>query len=485
MCSIKKDTITGVKWSAIERFSVQAVTFVIGIILARLLTPEDYASIAMLSIFMAISSAFIDSGMANALIRKDNRTAEDCSVVFYFNIFVSILMYVILFFLAPFVASFYNLPILTSILRVIAFNLIIGSLFSIQTVLFTIKINFKILAVISLVSAIFSGAIAIIMAYNGFGVWSLVWQGIISSVIRLILSWCLSSWRPMLCFSKESFKNLFSFASKLLVSGLLHTIYSNIISLIIGKYGTPSELGYYSRGDSLANFPSTNINGILQRVSFPIFAKIQGDGNVLIGAYRKYIKYSSLIIFFLMCLLVALAKPLVIFLLTEKWLNAILLLQILCFAYMFDHICSINLNLLQVKGRSDLFLKLEIIKKTISIVILIISIPFGVVAICISRVIYTQIAVYINTYYTGKLFNVGYFTQVKDFINYFVFSIIACIPAFILTFFIENNILLIIIGGLTSISIYFALLYLRRDVIFMVDIFPLLRKYLKFNFRHS
>jgi O-antigen/teichoic acid export membrane protein len=254
---------------------------------------------------------------------------------------------------------------------------------------------------------------------------------------------------------------LFSFGSKLLVAGLLNTIYDNLNPIVIGKFFSAQDLGYYNRGTHFASFPSQNINGVLQRVSFPVMAKIQDDTERLISVYRKNIGISCLGIFFCCIFLASIGKPLVLLLLGEKWADSILYLQIYCFAILFNHINVINLNLLQIKGRSDLFLRLEVIKKVISIIILFGSIPFGVLGICCSKIIYTQIAVFINTYYTGKLFNLGYFAQIRDFYPYFVFSLFACLPTFLISFLALPNLLIILVGAFMSVLLYIA--FLRKD----------------------
>ncbi len=466
MSELRQQTLSGIKWSAIERFSMQGITFVLGLIMARLLTPADFGTIGMLGVFIAISQTFIDSGFGSALVRKLDRTEADFNTVFYFNIVVSLVCYVILFLAAPFVAEFFNYPILKDILRVIAINLCIKSLNSVQYAKFTIKVDFKTTAKCSLIATVISGIFGITLAYNGFGVWSLVYQQICGAVVTTIAVWSFSSWRPKWMYSWESFRNLFSYGSKLLVASLLHTMYANMSSLIIGKFYTAKDLGYYSRGESLATLPCSNITGVLQRVTFPIFSQLQNDDSRLIAVYRKYICITSLAVFFAMALLAALAKPLIIVLITDKWVEAAVFTQILCFAWMFDHICAMNLNILQVKGRSDLFLRLEIIKKTISISILLISIPFGILAICVSRVVYTQIAVFINTYYTGKLFNLGYIAQLKDFSGYFFLAIIAALPAYFLTFSSLPALLTLLIGGMVSALIYFVILKTRKDIYF-------------------
>lgn len=461
MNSVKQKTLSGVKWTAIERFSVQGIQFLLGLIMARLLSPSDYGTVGLLVIFFAISQTFIDSGFGNALIRKIDRTETDFSTVFYFNIVVSVVCYLLLFAIAPWVGAFFDMPILCPILRVQSINLILNSLMGVQVARLTIDINFKALAKRSLWSSIVSGIIGVILAYNGLGVWALVYQSLLSTAINLVFIWIYCRWKPRREFSWQSFHELFSYGSKLLLSGLLNTIYVNLTPIIIGKYFSPRDLGFYSRGTHLARYPGDNINGVLQRVTFPVFAKLQNDDEHLIRVYRKYICITSMCIFFGCVLMAAIGKPLVLFLLSSKWSEAIIYLQIFSFSIMFDHINSINLNLLQIKGRSDLFLRIEIIKKIISTIVLFASIPFGVIGICVSKVIYTQIAIFINTYYTGKLFHLGYIDQFRDFGKFLILSIIVCIPAYLFTFLDISHIITVIFGVSVSSLLYW--LFLRKN----------------------
>ena len=461
MGGLKEKTLSGVKWSAIGRFSTQGIGFLIGMILARLLSPSDYGVVGMVGIFFAIAQTFIDSGFGSALIRKNDCTDADYSTAFYFNAVVGLLCCIVLSVAAPFIADFFNTPILADIVVVMSINMFIGSLSIVQGARLTAAIDFKSQAKISLATTILSGIVGVAMAYNGFGVWSLVWQGLIATILRTILLLFVTKWYPKWQFSKESFKYLFNFGSKILTASLLHTVYCNLTTLIIGKYYTAKDLGYYSRGESMANLPSTNIIGILQSVTYPILSKIQDDDKRLIDVYRKYITVTSLVIFFGMFLMAALAKPIIVTLITDKWLNSVIFLQVFCFALMFDHICQLNLNILYVKGRSDLFLRLEVIKKTISLSMIVAAIPFGVLAICLARAIYTQIAVVINTYYTGKLFGLGYWAQVRDFIKYLLFSALSVLPAFLLSFTQLNSILVLVLGASSACAIYWFLL--RRD----------------------
>ncbi|MBR4679574.1 MAG: lipopolysaccharide biosynthesis protein [Fibrobacter sp.] len=422
--SLKQKTFKGVIWSAVERFSTQGVQFLFGILLARLLTPNDYGMIAMLTIFMAVSQTFIDSGFGNALIRKPDRNEADKATVFFFNIFMAAACYGIIFLGAPFVAQFYKMPQLSDILRILAINLIIQAFGSIQRLNLTIDLNFKTLAKVSLIGAIVGGTAGLISAYNGLGVWSLVIQQMVTTSTRVVLFWTLVHWRPKTFFNKTSFKNMFGFGSKLLISGLLNTLYENVYDLIIGKVFSAGTLGNYSRASHFANFPSSNINGIFQRVTFPVLSKIQNDHDKLRVGYLKFLNMATLVVFPLMIGLSALAKPFILLVLTDKWVDAILILQIICFAQMWYPVHSINLNMLQVLGRSDLFLKLEIIKKVAGITILCVAIPHGIIAICYSQWVSACFGLIVNTYYSGKLLNAGLLTQLKMYIPTLLNSLI-------------------------------------------------------------
>lgn len=461
MHSIKEQTVHGVKWNAIGRFSSQIIGFLIGLLLARMLSPSDYGIIGMLAFFFAIAQTFIDSGFGSALVRKKDCSDADYSTAFYFNVVIGIVSFLILYISAPFIAIFFDNSILKDVCRFLSINLFLNSLSIVQNSILTSRLDFKSLAKVNVYSTIVSGIVGLGMAYCGYGIWSLVYQQVVMSFMRSLLLWTKTKWSPRFLFSKVSFRYLFGFGSKILSAGLLHTIYANLTTILIGKFYTPKDLGYYSRGETLATFPSSNVSAILQSVTYPILSKIQDDDVRLIVAYRKYIQMSSMLIFFGMSLLAALSKPIILVLLTDKWAESIIYLQVFCFAWMFDHLCSLNLNLLYVKGRSDLILKLEIIKKTISISMIIVTIPFGVLAICLSRTLYTQIAVIINTYYTGKIYGLGYREQVKDFIRYFLYSAISVCPAFLLTYTNINSILVLLIGIICSIFIYWWLL--RKD----------------------
>lgn len=461
--SLKSKTISGVKWTALEQFSTQAITFVLSIILARLLTPTDYGTIGVLSIFMAVSGVFIDSGFGQALIRKMDCDEKDYSTIFYFNLLVSFLCYVVLFACAPLISSFFNMPILTSIVKVYCLTLVINAFGSVPRTRLTKKLAFKSIAKINVISTIFSGIIGVSLAYAGWGVWALVWQAVLSGIFSNIVLWIVSKWSPIKVFSKESFKGMFGFGSKLLAGGLIWQIYANLTPIIIGKFFSAKDLGLYSRGANIAQLPASTIFGVLSRVTYPILATLQNNQDRLIYVYRKYIKFSSMLIMFALLLLAALAKPVVLILLTEKWASCIIFLQLYALSILTDHIDKLNLNLLIVVGRSDLHLKLEVYKRLISLSILLASIPFGVIGICVSKIIYAQIALMFNTYYAGKLFNMGYWSQVKDFFPYMGFGVLAVAPAFALTYTPLPDWIVAIVGSLIATGAYMVMLRLRKD----------------------
>ncbi len=478
MGEIKKQTLNGVKWSAIERFSIQGATFFIGLVVARLLTPADYGMVGMIGIFFAISQSLIDSGFGNALVRKPDRTEADFYTAFYFNIAVSIVCAILLCLISPWIADFFNQPILSPITKVMSLNLVLGTLCMIPSTKIYIALDFKTGAKISFTSSLLSGLIGLLLAFLGYGVWALVWQSIAANVIRAIMAWMYNPCRLLFIFSKKSFRQLFGYGSKLAASGILHTLYSEMTTIAIGKFYTPASLGNYSRGTSLASMPVSIITGIVSKVTFPILSKIQNDDEHLIKIYRGYISLIMMGVVFGCMLMAVLAKPLILMLLTEKWAKAIIFVQIFAFAIVFDPICSLNLNLLQVKGRSDIFLRLEIIKKVIAIAILFAAIPLGVVAICISKVIYTQVAVYLNTYYTGKIFGLGYWQQRKDFLPYFGYTAIACIPAWLLVTFCPWHWVSLSVGALSAVVLYPLILNQRRDAVFMHHVRPVIDKFL-------
>ena len=424
MPSLKEKTVKGLMWSSIDRFSTQGIQFVFSILIARLLLPSDYGAVAMLNIFLAISQTFIDSGFSTALIRKLDRTEADFCTVFYFNIVVGLFFYAILWLTSPYIAAFYEIPLLEDITKVVALTFVFSSFSGIQNAKLSIAIDFQTKAKISVTVTLFTGVVGLWMAYSGYGVWALVVQSVFSSLLRTVLLWVFVRWVPQLVFSWRSFKEMFSFGSKLLASGLLDTIYGNIYTLVIGKFFSSATLGFYGRAGSFVQFPSSNLTGVLQGVTFPVLCSIQNESERLASAYKRFLRMSAFIIFPLMVGLAAVADPLVRILLTDKWEGTIYLLQILCFSSMWYPIHAINLSLLQVKGRSDFFLKLEIIKKIQGVIVLCVTLPMGIVAMCYGGIVSSLLCLVYNTYYTQKLIGYGYVAQMKDLLHILVHSLV-------------------------------------------------------------
>lgn len=449
-------------WSSVERFSVQGIQFLVMIIMARLLTPKDYGLVGMVAIFISVAQSLVDSGFSQALIRKQNRTETDNSTVFYFNIVVGVLLYFILFAIAPWVADFYDSPELTALMRVVCLSVVFNSFVVVQRALLTVNIDFKTQAKASLTAAIVSGVVGIGMAYSGFSYWSIVAQQLVNLGLNTLLLWIFARWRPRWIYSWNSFRELFTFGSKLMASGLLNVIYRNMYLLVIGKIFTASSLGHYTRAHQFAEFPSSNLTGIIQRVTYPILCEIQNDDERLALIYRRFLRVSAFLIFPLLVGLSAVAEPFILLLLKEQWLFASTLLQIICFSMMWYPIHAINLNLLQVKGRSDLFLKLEIIKKIIAVIILCITVPMGLIAMCVGQIFSSIICLIINTHYTGKLIRVGFLRQMQDLLPTLVLSVTMWGVVFFTISFLTGFLLQLITGIVVGVIYYIVLAFLFR-----------------------
>lgn len=456
--SIKEQTLSGIKWNALGQFSTYAIHFVLGIVIARLLDPADYGVIGMLTIFMAIAQSFVNSGFGNALIRKTDRTEVDCSTVFYFNVAVAVLLYGALFFSAPAIAAFYNTPLLTDVVRVYSLTLVIGTLGIVPRALRSVAVDFKTQAYASVISVIVSGLVGLYLAYSGYGVWALVWQSIISSCVGVAVIWVLARWRPLLVYSWESFRSMFSYGSRLLASGLLHTVYTHASSILIGKFYTPAELGNYDRGNSIASLPSLKLSDVFHSVTFPILSKLQDNDERLKNVYHKYVAMTSLVIFFIMTLLAVVARPLVLLLLTEKWLGAVPFLQVFCFAYMFDSICRLNNNMLFVKGWSGMFLRLEIIKKAIVTPFFLLAIPYGPLVICYVAVLHTVVDISCSTYCLKKFLGIE-LRQYARVAKYFLLALLACVPALVVCRLSVSPWVSLSVGVASAGLLYWALLH--------------------------
>lgn len=461
--NIKEIAAKGLIWSFIESFSVKLIQFVITVIMARMLTPSDYGLIGMLSIFMSISQVFIDGGFSSALIQKKDRSDEDLSTVFFINIFFSIIIYIILFLCAPFIATFYNQPLLSPIIKVYCCTLVIYSLVGVTKTILTIDLDFKTQSKISVLSSVLSGLTGIYLAWSGLGVWALVIQSVAMAILNVLFSYLLAKWRPKLLFSTHSMKSLFSFGSKLLFAQIIGAAYQNMYNLVIGKNFTSDSLGYYSRAESFTNLTSYTLSSIFTRVSFPLLSKTQTDNGQLLSIYNKYISIAAFVMFPISMTLCGCAKPIIITLLTDRWTDAITILQILSISTLWTGITAINLNLLNVKGRSDLVLRLEIIKKTIAFTILFVSLIFNnLIIICWGLVFYSIIALYLNTYYTNQILNYGFIAQLKTMFPYLLLSVLIMIEGLIVAYIINNNYLALFVSLFICVTTYIGLSALTK-----------------------
>lgn len=475
--SLKQQTKKGLYWKFAEQFSNYGMQFVIGIFMARLLSPSDYGITALPAVFLAVAGIFAGAGFGTAMVRKKELKEEDLSTAFYYSTCVGIIAYILLFVASPWIADFYNTPVLKPLIRVTAIGFLYGPMSTPQSIILQRRLDFKTPMKISVVCKISAGIIGIVMAFYGYGVWSLTISAMLAGIIGFICRWFVVKWYPKTGWSKESFKYLWGYGNKLIASQLIDTIYNNITPIVIGKFYSPADLGIYNRASGYAKLPSQNITSTIQGVTFPVLSKMQNDDVALAHNYRRILKTTAFIVFPLMMLLAALAHPLIIIMITKKWEDCTILLQIICFALMWYPIHAINLNLLQVKGRTDYFLKLEIIKKFYGIIILVATLPFGLIVFCMGRVISSIVGLIVNTYYTGILIKCGFWTQMKDLTPILVLSFITFLVSWGVTFIFNNLWLQLIVGGLAGSFFYLGTAYLLKmeqlnDVKYMLTIRP-------------
>ena len=463
MSQLKKETLSGMKWGMLQKLTMQPLQLVYGMVLARLITPEEMGIVGLTAIFFAIAEQLANAGFGAALVRKLDRTEADCSTMFWFNVGMSFLLGLVLFLAAPWFARFYNQPELLWLTRVSAMMMFVNSSASVHWALYQSRRDFKTPAIVSCITSIAGMPVCLTLAWMGWGVWALMWQSVFCSLLSLVIVWIISPWKPRFIFSRASYLELFSFGSKLACSGVLHVFYQNIRTFIIGKFYSPAQLGLYTRGVHITNVLPLTINGVLGGITYPILSTIQNDDERLTRAYRMYIRTSTLVIAWICMCLLAMGEPAVRLMYGENWLGCVIFVQIAALGVAVDHISSINLNLLMVKGRSDLFLRLEIIKKSISLAMLFYAATISVEAICWASVIYIHLAIVINTYYTGKLIGLTWWQQQKDYMPYVIRAAVSCIPAWFISQTEWPAPAQLIAGGLSAFVLYFGALHLRRE----------------------
>ena len=412
--SLKNKTVNGVGWSAADAILGQGVTFLVGIVLARLLSPTEYGLIGIISIFIVVLNGVVDSGFANALIRKQDTTNDDYNTMFFTNLSFSILLYIGLFFCAPLIASFFDRAELVDLTRVMGLVLIVNALCHTQVTILTKRVDFKTKTKSSLAAAITSGIVGIVLAYCGLGVWSLVAQQLTRQLLYAICLWCFIKWVPTLSFSVESFKYMWGFGWKMLVSGLLNNIWNQLYQVVVGKFYSPATLGQYSRSKEYANLLSMNFTTIIQRVSYPVLSELQDTRERMVNGYRRIIKMTMFVTAVSMISMGAVAEPLIYCLIGPQWHEAATYLPLICISLSLYPLHAINLNMLQVQGRSDLFLILEIIKKAIAIGPICLGIFVGIQWMLVGSIVTGFVSFFLNSYYTGKKLQYSSWMQLRD-----------------------------------------------------------------------
>ena len=426
-------------WSAADAFLGQGVTFLVGIVLARMLSPDEYGLIGICLIFNSVLNGIVDSGFSNALIRKKDATDDDYNTMFITNMTISVVLYIMLFFSAPLVADFFNRNELTALIRVTGLVLFFNALSITQVTILTKRIDFKTKTKASLISAILSGIVGIAMAYTGFGVWALVGQMLSKQLLYTLCLWVLNKWWPSLKFSVASFSYMWGFGWKLLVSGLLNNIWIQLYQVVVGKFYSPATLGQYTRSSEYASIFSSNLTNIVQRVSYPVLSEIQDDKERMVDGYRKVIKITMFVTAVCMISLGAVAEPLIYCLIGPQWHEAATYLPLICISMSLYPLHAINLNVLAVLGRSDIFLKLEFVKKFLSIIPLCIGIFIDIYSMLIVSIIIGIVCLYLNSWYTGKTLGYTFWKQIYDIVPSFTIAALIALSVYFVKFLPISN----------------------------------------------
>lgn len=449
-----KNVFSNFIWRFAERCGAQIVTFIVSILLARILSPEDYGKIALITVFTTIMQVFVDSGLGTALIQKKDADDLDFSSVFYFNFFICIILYIIMYISAPYISDFYNDVSLTPLIKVISLTIIISGVKGIQQSYVSKNMMFKRFFYATLVGTIFSGILGVFLAYSGYGVWSIVFQQLSNTLIDTLILWCTVEWRPKKFFSWKRLKELLTFGWKMLVSSLIDTFYNNIRSLLIGRMYSSSDLAFYNQGDKFPNVIVNNINTSIDSVLLPAMASSQDNRNRVKNMTRRAIKTSTYIMAPLMIGLAVCAKPIVQTVLTDKWLPCVPFLRIFCISYLFYPVHTANLNAIKAMGRSDLFLKLEVAKKIVGMILLFSTLSFGVMAIAYSLLVSTVTSMIINSFPNKRLLDYSFREQMIDIFPALFLSIVMGFLISIVKVFCLSSFQTLLIQILLGIIIY-------------------------------
>lgn len=463
--SLKQKTIGALLWNLLDRMGQQVLLFIVGILVANILSVEDYALVGMLAIFSAIAGIIVDSGFSVALIQKKETTEEEFSSVFWFNLGMSCLLYAALVLCSPLIARFFHQPRLTELAAVVFLALPINALTTIQTTLLNKTIRFKPLAKINLAAMTLSGASSLIMALSGFGVWTLALQPVILAAARAVLLWVQSDWRPRRVFRLHTIRSLFSFASSLLLASLINTCFLNIYSAIIGKLYPVKQLGYYTQGNKMCDMGVSLLYGSIQNATFPIFSSIQNEHERLIRAYRKTIRFTAFITFPIMTGLLVTARPIIQLLLKEEWWPSIPFFQLLCIGGCFTILTAVNNNFIKVSGRSDGILKTEYCKVILTIAILLLTYREDVLTMVAGLVVTRMLVYLINMVYTARFTGYKFFMQFVDILPYAGLSILMALLILPFGNWIDNRFLLLSVQAVAGIALYTGIAYITGSKI--------------------
>jgi len=459
---LKDKTVKGVGWSAIDNVAQYAVSFIVSIVLARLLSPDDYGLIGIIAIFTAICTTLINGGFTSALIRKKDVTDDDYNTAFIVNFGMSLVLYAIIYFCSPLIARFFGREELVVLTRVSSLGMIIGALAIVQQTRLTKRIDFKTQTKITLIASITSGVVGIVMALFGFGVWSLVAQGLVLQSLRTVLLWFYNHWLPKLAFSRSSFNDLFGFGWKMMVSGVLDTVWKELYQVVVGKFYSPATLGQYTRAKGFSQLFSSNLTAVIQRVTYPVLSDIQDDKTRMIAAYRRIIKTTMFITAITMFFLGAISEPLLYCLIGPKWNEAATYLPLICISGSLYPLHAINLNMLQVQGRSDLFLGLEIIKKIIALGPLAVGAFVGIMPMLYVNIGVGVICYFLNSYFPGKLLGYSSWMQIKDIAPGYRIATIVALSVWFLKYLPFSYWLVLPLQIFIGISVFFLLCKLTR-----------------------
>lgn len=463
MGSVKQETLNGVKWGMIQKFTMQPVQFLFGILLARLITPAEMGIVGLTAIFFAVAAQLKDAGFGAALIQKQDRTEEDCSTVFWYNVGVSALLALALFMAAPWFADFYHEPALTDVSRVSAIMLLLNSTAGVHWALYSARRDFKTPAIVGMVSTLVAMPVTIWAAYVGWSYWALVLQGVVSGALSLIIIWIVSPWKPRFIFSLASFRRFFSYGSKLLASGMIWTVYSESRTFLIGKFYSTAQLAFYTRAHHLCYMPVHYATSMIGGVIFPVLSAIQDDEERLLGVYSKYIRLIGLLTIWPMLLLVTNADNVIYCLYGENWLPAAFYAKIICLGALLDPLAYVAVQMFLVKGRTDLSLRREIWLRSFALVTMIIGACHSVAGVCYALVAACVFNAFISSYYVSKCSGISMKRQAVDLWRYLLPAAMAVIPCYVINSIVPNAYLALLCSSVFSAALFMGMMYIKRD----------------------